>query len=619
MRLTMLPRLLAAALIAISSLFATAAPAAAGHGALLGKVTDAATGAAIADVCVTIGPPVRCVTLTKADGTYFVSLEGAPDGLKWDLGYYRNNAGCATNPNGPSCAYLATSIPGVVVTGPTTVNAPLNRDPSAPPPVQTGCLPARADLPTATNYLPNITKTLGGPNGFQTPFITQNTGTTNATLEISFYKFSDGSCVKRLTVTKTPGTSFAFVPNNDSGLPDDSQFSVVVRSYGATIVSVVNQHQGSGARAEALSYVGASEGAKTVSLPNITRRFFGFVTPFIIQNLGTSATTANAQFLPRGGTSSPITVLRVIEPGRSQFVDPNSTPGLVDGTAYSVSVTASEPIAVIVNTHKDAATEEFPVAYSANGVSGGAETVYGPYAAKNAQGIGRLSTIVTQNVGTAISTPVLKLTPLGGGTTTSFALGSLNAGASRAFDPRYTDGDTAKAFCGPAASAGCLGDGEYSFEVTATGGLVAVAVNVISNATAMGYSATGQPAVKYFLPNVTRTLGGAAGWTTPILLQSVTATSATLKWYRFSDGSIVHTQTVPIAPATGLRIDPRTVSALADDTQYSVIIEGTGGTVTAIVVELADGGDNAMIYEGFPAAAPAATTASAGTPSDPAP
>lgn len=47
--------------------------------------------------------------------------------------------------------------------------------------------------------------------------------------------------------------------------------------------------------------------------------------------------------------------------------------------------------------------------------------------------------------------------------------------------------------------------------------------------------------------------------------------------------------------------DPREVSALADDTQYSALIEGSAGSVAAIVVELAAGGDNAMIYEGFAA------------------
>ena len=45
----------------------------------------------------------------------------------------------------------------------------------------------------------------------------------------------------------------------------------------------------------------------------------------------------------------------------------------------------------------------------------------------------------------------------------------------------------------------------------------------------------------------------------------------------------------------------RFAAGLADDRQYSVVIEGSAGSVAAIVVELAAGGDNAMIYEGFAA------------------
>jgi hypothetical protein len=118
----------------------------------------------------------------------------------------------------------------------------------------------------------------------------------------------------------------------------------------------------------------------------------------------------------------------------------------------------------------------------------------------------------------------------------------------------------------------------------------------------MGYVALAQPAQKFFLPNVTRTLGGSAGWTTPILLQSVSATGATVEWRRFSDGQLVTTQNLSLTRSSSIRIDPRTVPLLADDTQYAVTIAGTDGTVAAIVSELNfSGGDGAMAYEGFAA------------------
>ena len=117
----------------------------------------------------------------------------------------------------------------------------------------------------------------------------------------------------------------------------------------------------------------------------------------------------------------------------------------------------------------------------------------------------------------------------------------------------------------------------------------------------MGYTATASPAPKFFLPNVTRTLGGPGGWTTPILLQSVTATGASVEWRRFADGVLVTTQNLTLTPGVGLRIDPLVVGGLSNDTQYAVLVTGIGGMVVAIVEEIASAGENAMIYEGFAA------------------
>ncbi|HEV8654195.1 MAG TPA: hypothetical protein VGR85_01605, partial [Candidatus Limnocylindria bacterium] len=398
-------------------------------------------------------------------------------------------------------------------------------------------------------------------------------------------------------------------------LPDDAQFSVVVKSYGSTVVGVVNEHQGSGTRAEALSYNGFTAGANTVYLPNITRRLFGlFVTPFIIQNLGEGAANVQATFRTFDGTGSPITIGRTIDSGRSKPIDPNSNdfqlgaPGLTDNKQYAVTVTSNQPVAVVVNTHADAASVANPVAYATDGVTGGAATIYGAYASKNAQGINRYSTIVVQNLGASAVTPQITFTPISAsaGTANTYTFATpIQPNSSKAFDPRFsfsTQGTTNT----PCSTGGadCLADGEYSVTISASGATLAAQVNVISDqsgATAMGYAATAAPATKYFLPNVTRTLGGTNGWTTPIVLQTVTATGATVEWRRFADGALVATQILTMSAGSSARIDPRTVSSLIDNTQYAVTVTGTSGTVTAVVTELNfEGGDGAMIYEGFP-------------------
>ncbi len=574
-------RLLLLAVLVVAAVSGGARPVAAADTTYVeGTITSKATGAPLANVCVTLGPPVVCTTATDANGYY--KIDGFVPGPTFWVFYYNKEG------------YNRFEAHNVQITGITRLDWELT-------PGTATC--ARPAQPSTTVYLPNITKTLGGPSGWYTPFIVQNTNRFIITsLQIDFYSFSSGVLVARRDICALkPGQSFADVPNNDADLSGDSQYAVVVKSFMTDIVAVVNEHQGSGARAESGSYVGASSGATKVSLPNIVRHFYGFVTPIIIQNVGTSSATAEASFISFDGTRT-ARIVRDIEPGRSQFIDPNSEPGLFDQTQYSVTVTASQPLSVIVNTHNDAPTVDAPVMYSANGIVGGADTIYGPYAVKNIAGVGRgLSTIVVQNTGTATVTPSLTFTPLGGSGTTTFSGPSVAAGAAWVFDPRFINGDTTQPTCGAAASAGCLANGEYSFVASGgTGGQIAAVVNVIGDTTAAGYSARTQPAARLFLPNVTRRLGGADGWSTPLVLQSVTATSLHLSWYKFADGSLAASQDFTITPKQSLRIDPRDVLGLADETQYAVVVDATGGTATGIVVELNfQGGDGAMIYEGF--------------------
>jgi hypothetical protein len=584
-------RLLTICAFVFASLLSFSVPASAGPNDpsyIYGAAYDAVTAAPLANICVILGPvKINCFTRTAADGTYRIDF---PPG---DLVTAQQQLEFLDQ----SGAYLEYDSPNFQVKGATLQNAPM-RKPGMPLPCGFGT------SPTKTLYLPNITRTLGGADGWYTPYIVQNTGTLATRLEISSYRFSDGALVScRAIDNLAPGTSFADNVNYDASLPGDSQFSVVVRSFGASVVAVVNehQHQATANGAEAMSYDAVSSGALSVFLPNITRRFFGFDTPFIIQNLGAAQTTATARFVSFDGTAPTITSLRVIDPGRSQPIDPNFEPGLVDGKQYAVTVTASQPLAVVVNTQDDQFGAAAPKAYSDLGLATGAATLYGAYAPKNADGIGRSATIVVQNMGTTAASPTMAFTPFGGATATSFTLSAIQPGGSRVFDMRYANGDTTQAFCSSASVMGCLADGDYSFTANAAGASLAAVVNVISNTNAMGYAANPTPSTKSWSPNVTRTLGGATGWTTPIIVQSVTAASVTLKWYRFADGALIVTQVLTMTPGSAARVDPRTVSGLSDDTQYSVTADGGTGTINSIVVELANGADNAMIYEGFTA------------------
>lgn len=456
--------------------------------------------------------------------------------------------------------------------------------------------------PTMSVYLPNITKMLGGPDGWVTPFIVQNVGTVATTLEMSFYRFSDGALLAcRQVPNLLPGTSFADFPNNDTDLPADTQFSVVVRSFGAAIVSVVNEHQGlsTPVRNEALSYVGLSSGANTLALPYVAKLVNGWLVTFVVQNLGPSNANVSARFTSYDGTKTAI-VSRVIGPGASRFVDPRVEPGLVAGTEYSVVLTADQPIAAIANAHNDAAGVPAPMGFSYNAVAvTPLPQIYVPSVSRNADGIARTTRVVVQNAGAFDAVPTLSFQRFGAGQVNVTAPAPVKPGVAWTFDPRFlADGKTP---CPAQGGSGCVGEGEWGLVVS--GGSFAVLAMSLSPSTALGFIGSSAPGNRAYLPNVTRTLGGANGWTTPIVLQSAGATSATLRWYRFSDGSLVTRQSVSgLVPGSSLRVDPRSVAGLTDDTQYAIVVDGQGGNVVALVMEFAFfGGDGAMAYEGFKA------------------
>jgi len=623
---TLLRRAATSLLVALSlmlSLLVPAAPAAAMTGTITGKVMDSVTLQPIQLVDVYLGIPGAFVwARTAADGSFVIDLTPVSynPSTPWEV-YFVKPGYVTTKTN----KFFMTSSGYVFGSDPANVPNPFPLVKQLVGP-RSSCTDPGTGNPsppalTSTVYLPNITRTLGGPDGFYTPFIIQNTGTANTELEVSFYKFTDGTCVERyLVFGMAPGTSHSNDPRDtvkNPSLPDDAQFSVVVQSFGSKIVGVVNEQQGTGTRSEALSYDGFTAGANTVYLPNITRKFFGlFDTPFIIQNLGSSTASVTATFRSFDGSGPTVVIPRTIDPGRAKPIDPDSddialgAPGLTDNKQYAVTVASNQPVAVVVNTQADKASVAQPVASATDGITSGAATIYGAYAAKNAQGLGRRSSIIVQNLGAAAATPKITFTPLTGspGTANTYTFPSIAPNASKAFDPRFsfsTQGTTNT----PCSTGGadCLADGEYTIKIEATGGNIAAQVNIETASTAMGYSATATPATKFFLPNLTKSLcfcptpTQTTGWSTPILLQSVTATTVTISWYNFAGGSLAFTQSVSLTAGTGMRVDPWSSPQLTADRQYSVVVDGGTGTVTAIVSEFASGGDNAMMYEGFAA------------------
>jgi hypothetical protein len=455
---------------------------------------------------------------------------------------------------------------------------------------------------TTTIYLPNIVKMLGGADGWTTPFIVQNVGSNSTNLTFEFRRFSDGAVVKSRTVAGlAPGTSVFHAPNADTELAAGGQYSVVIKSFGSAVVAVVNEHQNEAnpQRQEALSYDGLTSGSSKVYLPYVAALSGGFYCTVITQNLGTSLGAVTADFKSYDGLKT-AQISRAVPAGGSQFIDPRFESGLVAGTEYGVTMTATQPIGVVVNCHNDDANVPAPRAFSYNGILASSEgRTFGPYVAKNVAG--RSSRAIIQNAGTVAAQPVLLWGSLGGPITT-FLNGpaTLAPGAVWVYD---------------FATSG-LPDGERSIYVQ--GGSFVLLVDTRSSTSAMAYTGSAEYSNRVYLPNITRTLGGPSGWTTPIVVQAQNGFAATLKWYRFADGVLVYTQPLSFGFSRGksIKVDPRSIPQLTDNTQYAVTIEATEGGVGAIVLELNDrGGDSAMSYEGMTAAPSAPFGTSSCTPS----
>src|SRR5438445_152477 len=267
-----------------------------------------------------------------------------------------------------------------------------------------------------------------------------------------------------------------------------------------------------------------------------------------------------------------------LAPGNSVVHDPNSDPDLAAGGQFSVVVRSTNSAVVsVVNEHQNVRNQQRQEALSYQGLSEGSTKVFAPYFAYNVAGW--LTTLVVQNLGGAATSVTLDFGSYTGGQKATLTR-ALEAGRAQFVDPRVE----------PLLLVGT----EYSVTLTASQPIGVTGVSAFQT--------------KWFLPNVTRTLGGSDGWTTPIWIQAASfyVTTARLSWYRFADGALVTQQLVTgLYGGTSVKVDPRSVTGLSDNTQYAVVVEAPAGGVAVIVTELNfQGGDGAMVYEAF--ATPAA-------------
>src|SRR5262249_27472198 len=144
--------------------------------------------------------------------------------------------------------------------------------------------------------------------------------------------------------------------------------------------------------------------------PYVAKAANGWLTTMIIQNLGAAPATVTATFAAAAGTTR---LTRYIAQGRSSAIDPTVEPALIAGV-YSVTLTADQPIATVVNAHNDAPGVAQPMGFSYNGVPADSSSrVLVPYVVEFPALGGRRTGLYIQNAGLSSAAPNLVFRTVG--------------------------------------------------------------------------------------------------------------------------------------------------------------------------------------------------------------
>lgn len=339
-------------------------------------------------------------------------------------------------------------------------------------------------------------------------------------------------------------------------------------------------------RLDALAYVGQASGSTRVYLPYFAVAFDRWSCKVIAQNLGSAAATVTADFTSFDGSRT-ARLEREIPLKAATIIDALAETDLARGTEYAVTLTSSEPLAVLVSCHGDDASGAGAGAFTYSGSLATNEAMaFGQYAVKN---IGdRSSRVVVQNAGSTNAQPTLTLARLGSAREQEIkGPAELRPGAVWTYDL--------------ASAAGV----ERERTVAVRGGQFALLVETRGKSSSTAYTGRTEWATRLYLPHVARSVGGR---TTAIVVQSQDAHVATVKWYRASDGDLVHTQRLVYGLSLrwgGFKVDPRNEPELADATEYAVVIEAAWGGVGALALEM-NGRDEVVTAYDAVAAGPAA-------------
>jgi len=185
--------------------------------------------------------------------------------------------------------------------------------------------------------------------GFDTWFNVQNTGTTTATVNVTY---SDGTQVRNVQIPA--GASHTF--NQATETHSQAVFSAQITSDQPVAAAVIQESS-----SVVFAYSGFTGGSTNPVMPLINQNNAGYVTGVQIQNAGTQTTTVTVSYTPSAAGSA-CTETHDIGPGKSEtftlfaFASNNSGVNTTCnagerfvGSAQVTANSANQPLAAIVN------------------------------------------------------------------------------------------------------------------------------------------------------------------------------------------------------------------------------------------------------------------------------
>jgi len=490
-----------------------------------------------------------------------------------------------------SILVLAVIINGSIHTTSADVSAQGSKPPTVVLPTRVGTkVPTSTATPTKPGVQPKVgstpvaplkgatrtpTRGVKGPRfafSYTSGFQVQNLSSSTANITLTYYN-QDGTVNTAPNDTIPANSSKTYYPIHPSGSFNGS----VVVSSDQQVASVVNV-LGSGTTNAGASYVGASQGGTSVSIPLLMKNNSGYNTWFNVQNTGSADASVTVNYSD-GTTAGPYT----IKPGAARTFDQSTESH--GATVFSAIVTSSQPVAVVV------IEESTSVMFAYSGFTGGTTNPVMPLV--NANNSGYVTGIQIQNIGSSATDVTVSYTPASAGTACTETQ-NIPAGQSKTF---------ALAAFANGANSNCVAGAKFVGSARVTGNstnqnLVAIVNQLKTGVNGEAYGGFDPAAAtnKVVLPLV---MDRNSNWYTGFNVMNVGGAATTVTCTFSGTSYTINTGSLASGQAYNAIQNGQIASGYVGSATCTAA--NSGDKIVAVVNELNSvaAGDNLLVYEGI--------------------